>query len=366
MKTSRLTHTILIFFTASTMLFSQNTTIPFQKAIKKSQKIINKLIKKKKIPGIAITITQNEKTIWEQGYGFANIQQEIPVNPQKTIFRIASVSKPIAATALAKMVADSIINLDQSVYHYIPYFPKKKYDITIRQLGGHLAGIRPHTNREFLNNKPLSIKEGINFFKDDSLLFQPNTNYQYTSFDWNLISLAIQEISGVPFEEYVQKHILEPLEMTNTFPDTIIPNPNIASFYSKSRMRKFRIATPVNNFYKLAGGGYLSTSNDVVKLGNAYLQNNFLPKEITAEFLTAQKIANQSTHYGIGFQVSFDNKNRPFYGHVGNGVGASSIFYIYPNQKMVFSILINMTQPKVDKKLHKIIDYFLEVVESSQ
>ena len=87
---------------------------------------LQNLIVNRKIPGLAITVLKDQKTIFQRGYGYADIDKQTRIDPRKTIFRIASVSKPIAATALAKMAANNQINLDASFYDYVPYYPKKK------------------------------------------------------------------------------------------------------------------------------------------------------------------------------------------------------------------------------------------------
>jgi serine beta-lactamase-like protein LACTB len=352
---------IFSFFSFLNFLEAQTrNTIPQTGLVgenKKVDRIAKRLIRKRKIPGLAITASKNGEIIWQKGYGYANLEKAIPVDAKATVFRVASVSKPLAATALAKMVEDGQIDLDTSLYNYLPDFPEKKYDFTIRQLGGHLAGIRTYKGNEFLNNKPLSIAQGVALFEKDELLFKPGTQYLYNSYDWVLISAAMQRVAGMSFESYVENEVLKPLQMKATYPDsTGINIPEIATFYSRKGSKRFRKATPVNNFFKLAGGGYLSTSNDVCKLGNAYVNKGFLEEETIQEFLSSQKAGGTLTYYGIGWEVSFDHKKRPFVGHTGNGVGGYALFRIYPAQQMVVAILTNMTNPKVDRQFNSIID----------
>lgn len=352
------------------------------KGLTKANYLLQSLIEENKVPGLAITVVKEGKTIFQKGYGYADIEKKILVDPEKTIFRIASVSKPIAASALAHMVADELIDLDASFYAYVPYYPKKKYDFTIRQLASHTAGIRGYQGIEYGLNKPYSIKESIEIFKDDDLLFEPGTGYLYNSFDWVLISLAMQEVSGIPFEQYVQEKVLNPIGMSNTFAlptvssggvENLLEHENkvllepllgkingltlterITTFYSKNRFG-FRIAVPVNNFYKLAGGGYLSTTEDIAKLGHAYLKGKVLNKEILSQFLSSETIGVNKTYYGLGWQVSEDKMSRPFYGHIGNGVGGYSNFFVYPEQRMVFAILVNCTNPNVQQELDDVV-----------
>ena len=320
--------------------------------------VLQSLIDNQKIPGLSITVLRDGKTVFEKGYGYSNLEAEKPINPQKTIFRIASVSKPIAATALAHMVSDGLIDLDTSFYRYVSYYPKKKWDFTIRQLASHTAGLRGYRGMEYGLNKPYTIKESLAIFQDDDLLFEPGTSYNYNSFDWVLISLAMQEVSGIPFEEYVMEKVLKPLGMEHTTVENKTSIADLSKSYSRIG-RVFREAIPVNNFYKLAGGGYLSTSSDIAKLGQAYLDGTILNPKIQSEFLTSEIINGKPTYYGLGWQVSVDRQGRPYYGHVGNGVGGYSNFFVYPKEKMVFSILINCTNPNVQTDLDEVIQFFL-------
>ena len=342
----------------------------------KADLLLQELIKSNKVPRLAITVLKEGKTIFQKGYGYSDIEGKLTVNPQQTIFRIASVSKPIAATALGCMVQDGVVDLDESFYTYVPDFPKKTYDFTIRQLASHTAGIRGYKGKEYGLNMPFSIKDSLEIFKNDPLLFEPGRGYSYNSFDWVMLSVAMQQVSGMPFEDYVQEKVLNPLGMTNTLVPKCNPELNrrqgnadvnevnstqeklyTTTFYTKVAA-SFRKAISVNNFFKLAAGGYLSTSEDVAKLGQAYLGKELLNDEVRNQFLTAQEVNGKSTYYGLGWQVSEDANGRKFFGHIGNGVGGYSNFFLYPKQQLVFSILINCTDPKVQKELDMVVDCF--------
>lgn len=317
--------------------------------------MLQKLITDKRVPGLAITVRKGGQIYFEKGYGHADIEEQTSIHPQKTIFRVASVSKPIAAAALESMVEEGQLDLDASIYKYVPYFPRKESDISVRQLAGHTAGIRGYRGGEYGINKSMTIKEALALFQDDDLLFKPGKGFQYTSFDWVLISLAMQEVSGMPFANYVREKILKPYGLENTLPE--VPGklpPNCTTFYSKGKLG-FRKAIPVNNTYKLAGGGYLSTSSNIALFGQVYLDLKIRKAVAQSQFLTSAIINGTPTHYGLGWQVTEDKLGRPYYGHVGNGVGGYAVFYIYPEQDMVFSILINCTNPGVLDILEEII-----------
>jgi CubicO group peptidase (beta-lactamase class C family) len=323
----------------------------------RSEAVLHNLVVEKRVPGLAITILKNEETLLEKGFGFSDIENKTQVRPTETIFRTASISKCITGLAFGKMVEEGILGWDDSFYKHVPYYPAKQFDFTLKQLASHTAGIRAYRGKEFGLNLPYTIKESIQVFENDPLVFEPGKGYLYNSFDFVLLSLAMQEASGVPFEKYVKDKILGPLGMTNTFPalqkDNAVSSSGVenqAIFYTKTPIG-FKNAIPVNNFYKLAGGGYLSTSEDITKLGKAVLEQKLLKPETFKELLSAQLVNDKSTYYGLGFQVSEDKYGRRFVGHVGSSVGAYSNLFIYPNEGIVVSILINCTNSGIQDDL---------------
>ncbi len=334
--------------------------------IKQIDALLQELVDTGKVPGMSVTVLKKGKKLFQKGYGYADLDKKIEVDPGKTLFRIASASKPIAAMALAKMVSDKKIDLDTSFYDYVPYFPQKEFDFTIRQLASHTAGIRGYRGKEYALNKPYSIKESLTIFQDDPLEFPPGTDYLYTSFDWVMISLAMEEVSGMPFSEYVKKEVLDPLGMHSTY----VEYPEVFRRYKATpytrRRSGFRLAIPVDNQYKLAGGGYLSTSEDLAKLGQASLVNAVIPAEIMTQFLTPKRAKGHSTYYGLGWQVSEDAMGRPFIGHVGNGIGGYSNFLVYPKEELVMALLINCTDPRIQGTLEEEIYplFFMEATDA--
>ena len=201
---------------------------------------------------MAVTILRDGVTLLQKGYGFANLENKTAVDPKKTVFRIASISKCIAGVALGKMVEEGLIDLDASFYDYVPYYPKKKHDFTIRQLASHTAGIRAYRGKEFALNKPYSIRQGIEVFKNDPLVFEPGKGYLYNSFDFVLLSLAMQEASSIPFERYVKEKVLDPLGMNNTFPEKIISTPLNDQFDKKLVAERSRSYTKTATGFKKA------------------------------------------------------------------------------------------------------------------
>lgn len=295
-------------------------------------------------PGAAIAVMRNGRLIWSEGFGLADVEQQVPVT-RRTVFRIGSVSKPLTAAALGHLVEEGKVDLDAPIQQYVPSFPVKGYPITVRQVAGHIAGIRHYRDGEFENQRHYqTVLEGLNIFRDDSLLFPPGTRYSYSSYGWNLISAVIEAASGEPFLPYMRREVFRRAGMLHTYPefaDSIIPFR--ADFYSYADSQHLMLNAPyVDNSYKWAGGGFLSTAEDLATFGQAMLEHKLLKPETVALFWTSLRTTDgQETGYGIGWSTGRDSSGHRRIGHTGGAMGGTATLQIYPEEHMVIALLVN-------------------------
>lgn len=339
------------------------TNSRYAHAIHKSRELINSLIDVQHIPGLEVAVSVNGQKVWAQGFGYADLENKVPVWPN-TKMRIGSVSKLLTSAALGKLMEAGKIDIDAPVRNYIPYFPKKKYIITTHELAGHLAGIRHYRGDEFLNSKHYnSVKAGLKIFMDDSLLFKPGTDYHYSSYGWNLISAAIEGASGVPFLTFMQQKVIDPLNMNQTVPGY---NKKIiyhrTQFYALNDQGQIVNAPYVDNSYKWASGGFLSTVNDLLKFGNAMLGNQYLSRK-TIELLWKPQhtTSGENTHHGMDWASGKDSKGYYWVGHSGGSVGGTTQFVIYPKQKVIVAVICNLGDVSYHDIQLKIADKFIAV-----
>ena len=335
----------------------------YSSAIAQSRSLAQKTLKNKHLPGIAIAVSVKGKMVWQEGFGFSNIAKNIAVDPSLSKFRVGSISKPITATALGQLFEENKLDFDTPIQKYVTYFPKKKYPLSVRQVAGHIGGIRHYRGDEFMSNKfYASVKESLDIFKDDPLLFEPGLKMSYSSYGWNLMSAVIEGASGEIFLDYMNKHIFDPLKMENTCADFNHEKiPNRVTFYELNG-NNIVVAPTVDNSYKWAGGGFLSSAEDVVKFGNAYLQERILTEKSIQELwkpLTTKD--GKSTNYGIGWQKNKDKKGRPWLGHSGGSIGGTSMLILYPEQEMVVVVLCNLSSAQMDQLPFRVAEQFLSV-----
>ena len=346
----------------STTLISQSD---LSSAVSIADRLCNETFKNEQFPGMAVMVWKEGEIVFSKGYGFANVEDKIAVHPYKSKFRVGSISKPYTATALGILYDRNKIFLDFPIQFYVPDFPQKKYEITLRQLTGHLAGIRHYRGAEFMSMRHYpTVVEGLEIFKNDPLLHEPNTKYAYSSYGWNLVSAAIEGASGEGFLDFMNREVFEALEMKNSGPD--IANQEIngrVSFYMKNSEGEVHLAPFVDNSYKWAGGGFLSTAEDVVTFAKAHLQNTLLLPSTTSLWTKGQMTSDgKNTKYGIGWRSDEDGKGRRWIGHSGGSVGGTSMMLIYPEEEIIVVTLVNLSSARMGNLAFRVANQFLSIM----
>jgi len=333
-------------------------------AIIESHRIMDSLYQSQKVPGIDVAVAVDGKIVWSEGFGYADLEHESPVIPGKTRFRIGSVSKPLTSAAIGILMDRRQLTLEEPLQRYVPYFASKKYPITVKQVGGHIAGIRHYRGEEFLSNKKFnSVRSSLTIFMDDSLLFEPGTDYSYSSYGFNLLSAVVEGASGEEFLPFIQREVFDPLDMTSTSADK---NDSIivgrSSFYDVDPLGNIINATHVDNSYKWAGGGFISTTSDLVKFGQGHLQPGFLSEETLTELTTSQTLsAGESTDYGVGWSIDGD-----YLGHGGGSIGGITSFLMYPEDNLVLVMLSNSSVTNYGNVDHRITGLFVKAKKAAQ
>lgn len=205
----------------------------------------------------------------------------------------------------------------------------------------------------------MSIVEGLDVFKNSKLLFKPQTKFKYSTYGWNLLSVVVQNVSGEDYFKYMQEQIFKPLKMNNTLVDFADKKIHQKTKFYIKRRNKIIEGPKVNNEFKAAGGGYLSTSEDLVAFGNEFINPTIISKKILKEITTPQKTTNgKNTSYGIGISVRKINNTIRF-SHSGGGIGATTYLLIYPEKEIVISILTNLSRVRMNNFIKKLEAIFI-------
>lgn len=159
-----------------------------------------------------------------------------------------------------RLVEDGKLDLDAPIQRYCPAFPQKPWTITAREVLGHISGIRHYKEGEMDNTHHyLKLSDGFAVFAKDPLLFEPETNYQYSTYGFSVIGCALEGAAGRSYPEIMQQVVFAPAHMTHTFPDDVFEIvPHRARGYAKRNAPVIN-AGLIDSSYKIPGGGYVST-----------------------------------------------------------------------------------------------------------
>jgi CubicO group peptidase (beta-lactamase class C family) len=296
------------------------------------------------IPGVSVGVGVDGDVVWLEGFGFANVEHRVPVTPA-TRFRIGSISKSLTAAAIGRLYEQGRLDLDAEVQAYVPAFPRKRWSTTVRQIAGHVGGIRHYRGDENLSYvRYPTVLAGLAIFDDDTLIYEPGTRYAYSSYGWNLLSAVVERAAGENFLAYMQRTVFQPLGMQRTvadYVDSIIPDRT--EFYSVTDSGAVINAPAVDNSYKWAGGGFLSTPEDLIRFAFAHLRSGLLKPETVELLWTSQRLrSGEPTGYGIGWFTRADPAGHRLVSHSGGSVGGTSLLLIHPAQRVVVAIVANV------------------------
>lgn len=341
--------------------------LDFSEAIKQATAQVEAMLKDGVGPGISVAIGHQGKLVWAQGFGYANLQDQKPVTTE-TLFRIGSVSKPLTAVGLMLLVQEGKLDLDADVRSYVSEFPEKRWPVTTRQLAGHLGGIRHYQGAEFLSNVNYPrVRDGLSIFSKDALIAEPGSKYSYSSYGFNLISAAMETAAEQPFLEFMQERVFEPFGLKHTMPDHAKAELPERTAYYQTLAGKVVPALPVDNSYKWAGGGFLSTPSDLVRFQFATQGNSLLKAETRSEMFRAQKTADgKSTGYGIGWRVVRNPSLGTIVGHSGGSVGGSTMLDSYLREQLVVAVTINHSSAPATLLARTIVQPFLQATAEAK
>ncbi|HEY6767770.1 MAG TPA: serine hydrolase domain-containing protein [Candidatus Sulfotelmatobacter sp.] len=301
------------------------------------------------VPGVAVSVVENGEYEWSEGFGSADLENNVPVS-EHTLFRLASVSKPITATAAMQLWERGQLDLDAPIQKYCPSFPQKSQPITTRQLLGHLGGIRHYKNEsqddpEIGNTHHFDdpIQSGLKFFENDPLLSAPGTHFNYSTHGYTVIGCVIEGASGSKYVDFVRRNVITPARMEHTqVDDRFAVIPYRTRFYQKTESGSVLNSDFLDSSYKIPGGGWLSSAEDMARYEAAIL-NDKLVRHSTRELMwTPLKAADGSEDtYGMGWGVTNAGGLKQV-GHTGGQQGTNTAIFLAPDNRTGVVVLTNM------------------------
>ena len=306
---------------------------------------ITAFMARERIPGLSIAVATGNQVRWEQGYGFADLENFVPATAA-TVYRLASVSKPITAVAVMQLAERGSLDLDVPIQRYVPSFPAKRYPVTARQLLSHLAGVRHYKGDEWESTRPYpNLTAGLAMFEDDSLEHAPGARMTYTTHGYTLLGAAVEGAARMPYMDYLRAHVLAPAGISAMRDDDVAALiPHRARAYARDSTGALRNAGLANTSYKIPGGGLVSTAADVARFAVAVQSGRIVRPATFARMTTpARTTDGKAIGYGLGWTIGQIPTAPPgVVWHSGGQQGTSSMVYLLPNDGTVVAILTNL------------------------
>ena len=311
---------------------TQSAPLPeWANAVEQGRRLVRASLAEQNLPALSVAIGIGGDIVWAEGFGWANLENRTPVTPD-TRFRIGTASKALTSAAVGLLLEEGRLKLDDVIQTYVPEFPEKQWRVTLRHLMGHLAGVRNDGGDEgpLLSERCQRIVDGLPLFAERTLLFEPGTQYRYSSYGWILVSAAVEAAANEPFLTFMRKRIFEPLGMDHTRADSVTePIANRATPYfprfAADPRYGLHLMRQIDYSCYAGSSAFLSTPSDLVRFGMAINGGKLLQPTTVQLLQTSQRLASgQETGYGLGWDletVTLAGAHTRVVGHDGESLG---------------------------------------------
>ncbi len=319
-------------------------------------------MEKHRVPGLALVVVEDGKITKSQGYGFANLELEVPVTPD-TVFEIGSVSKQFTAGGILLLAQDGKLSVDDKITKYFQNVPDAWTNVTIRHLLTHTSGIKNYTPFEgYELRKHLSQDQFIQLLGKLPLDFKPGDSWKYSNSGFNLLGFIIENVSGKNYWDFMSERIFQPLGMnvtTNRDPKFLIPHR--ASGYEQTNH------IYINRDYDLtdifSAGAIVSTVGDLAKWDAALDGDQLFTAATKEQMWSPMKLNDGKLHqYGFGWFLETVDGHKNI-GHSGSTSGFSASNQRFPDDKLVVIVLTNTDEAIATTFAKKIATFYFSPKE---
>jgi CubicO group peptidase (beta-lactamase class C family) len=294
-------------------------------------------------PGAAVIVVKNGKVVFRKGYGMANLELGVPVEPDM-VFRLGSITKQFTAVAILMLAEQGKLSLADEITKFLPDYPTKGHKITVEHLLTHTSGIKSYTSMpEWLAlwRRDTTVKELIDLFKDQPMDFAPGEKWSYNNSGYFLLGAIIEKASGQIYQDFVEKNLFAPLGMKHSYYDNtsrIIPRR--VTGYSKGS-EGYRNAAYLSMFQPFAAGSLISSVDDLALWDAALYTDNLVKQESLKRAWTSSLLNNKRpAHYGYGWALS-SYQDRALIEHGGGINGFATYALRVPEERTYVAILTN-------------------------
>jgi CubicO group peptidase (beta-lactamase class C family) len=309
------------------------------------------------IPGLALAVIKDGKTVIARGYGLANVEHQVPVKPE-TIFQSGSTGKQFTATAVMMLVEEGKLSLDDKITKYFPDGPEAWQKITVRHMLTHTSGMTDYP-QDFDLRRDYAEDDLYQRIKPIPLAFQPGEKWSYSNLAYVMLGILIHKVSGKFYGDFLQERIFKPLEMTTAriiSESDIVPNRAAGYRVANGQLKNQDWVSPSLN--TTADGALYLTIYDMAKWDAALYTEKLLKKSSLEQMWTAVKLNDGKTHpYGFGWALGQVRGHRVIE-HGGAWQGFKAQISRYVDDKLTVIVLANQIRTNQSKLAHGVAALF--------
>lgn len=328
--------------------------------MEKDYKKLSNLIQENGFNGVVL-ISEQEEIVFQHAYGYHNVKEEARLMDD-SIMRIASITKTFTAVLVLKLCEDKIIDIQDSISKYIPGF---KHKITIHHLLSNSSGVANFSLdmdfKAILSSADI-LGSLIDYLQKEELHFEPGSMFEYSNSGYIIIQRVIEIVTKLSYFDCLKKYVLIPLGMNDTYMESPDNTPKNHAVPYTCKYGNIVEVPPFDMRIAGAGGGIMSTVQDIHRLNNAILNKRLLSEESTSLLFDRQIEVTENDFYGygiIGNTFIHNEKEILRFYHSGGGFGVRSFNTIFYNENIQVILLSNLDDKDLFNKTKNMIDEFV-------
>ena len=295
-----------------------------------------------------------------KGYGFANVEHQVPVKPE-TVFQSGSTGKQFTATAVLMLAEEGKLSLDDKISKYFTDVPDAWKEITVRNLLSHTSGTTDYP-KDFDFRRDYTEDELVKRAAQIPLAFRPGEKWSYSNLGYVLLGILIHKVSGQFYGDFLQERVFKPLGMTTTRiinEADIVPNRAAGYRLVKGELKNQEWVSPTMN--TTADGSLYFTILDLIKWDAALYTDKLLKRASLEMMWTPIKLNDGSVNkgnYGFGWSINNTNGHKVIE-HGGSWQGFRANISRYVDDRMTVIILANLASAQPEKLSHQVAGLYI-------
>lgn len=317
------------------------------------REVIAKTLEEAKVPSIAVAVVKDGNIIWEEGFGWADKERRIPATAH-TPYSLASMTKPITATAIMKLHESGKLDIDAPIERYLGNIRLAGHagssdGVTARRIMAHSAGLPQYGHFYLDGAEPAGSAETVSKF--GMTVFPPNTRFEYSNIGMKILDAAIEQVSGLTYGDYLRREVFLPLGMNNSAVGIPSGVPAAVRYDSDRNPMRFYLTDHPGS------GDVWASAHDVARF-LAFHMGTPLPDQrpiLTPATRLVMQLPASATpmptpadaprrDVGANWILSTINGHAQVW-HSGGQPGVSTFMSFYPDQKLAVVLLANSSAP---------------------